>query len=125
MSPLTVLRDIELVPVLELEPWKFATQERNSPNSSRREVPGEWHRYWLDCLADAGIADLEPLQAGSMHVPARQLVNKPAVLEKLLAFFVNEWGGPEVFSDPDQKPVFGGGLALCSGGQVLAEPTCC
>ena len=39
---------------------------------------------------------------------------------KRLAFFP----GPRVFLDPDQKPVFGGGLALCTGDQVLAEPWC-
>jgi len=125
MPPLTVLQDIDLVPAIELEPWKFATQERPLPTSSSRDLPGDWHRYWLDCLADSGITDLEPLRAGSMHVATRQLAEKSATLEKLLAFFVNDWGGPQVFSDPDQKPVFGGGLALCAGGQVLAEPACC
>lgn len=125
MPPLIVLRDMELAPVLELEPWKFATHSRTLPTASSRELPDEWLRYWLDCLADSGVVGLEPLRAGSMHVPVRQLAHKPTTLETLLNFFVNEWGGPQVFSDPDQKPVLGGGLALCAGDQVLAEPTCC
>lgn len=125
MSQLTVLQNIALMPVLELEPWNFATQARTMPDSSTREVPDAWYRYWLDCLTDSEITGLEPLRSGSWHVSVGQLADKPDVLEKLLYFFVNDWGGIKVFSDPDQKPIFGGGLALCSGSDVLTEPTCC
>lgn len=122
MSQLLHLRSVELVPVLELEPWHFANPDRSSPTSSSRE---EWHRYWLDSLADAGFTDLEPLQAGSFHVPIRQLTAKPATLAKLIDRVVQAWDGPQVFSDPDSDPVLAGGLALVSGSEVLAEPTCC
>src|ERR1700733_2540385 len=52
MSNLIVLEGVELIPVLELEPCKFATQTRTSPSGTFWDVPDDWFRYWTDSLAD-------------------------------------------------------------------------
>jgi hypothetical protein len=124
MANLVILHDVRLVPVLELEPARFATRERPLPSGSCREVPQEWDRYWRASLADSGIVGLTPLRPGSWHVPAASLTD-PAILGKLLAAVVKDWGGPESLTDPDGKPVLDGGLALCQAYAVLAEPACC
>ena len=42
MNGLTLLRDIRLVPVLELEPWEFSAEERPRPSGSVLETPEWW-----------------------------------------------------------------------------------
>jgi len=124
MANLIVLQDLDLVPVLELEPMKFATREHPLPSGTGPEMPEAWHRYWLDSLADSGIMGLEPLPPGSWHVPTQRL-SDPALLHRFLTVIIEEWGGTDIFTDPDSKPVLNGGLALFSGGELIARPTCC
>jgi hypothetical protein len=124
MSNLFVLQDVELVPVLELEPMKFATGEHPLRVGTGPDMPEAWHRYWLDCLTDSGITGLAPLRPASWHVPTRQLAD-PAMLRKYLEVTVSKWGGPGLFTEPDSKPVLDGGLALLASGDVVVQPTCC
>jgi hypothetical protein len=124
MQQLVVLHDVRLVPVLELEPGRFATRERPLPSGSFREVPQEWDCYWRNALADSGIVGLTALRPGSWHVPTASLTD-PALVERVLAAIVRDWGGAESLLDPDGKPVLDGGLALCQADEVLAEPACC
>ena len=125
MAQLVDLLNVDLVPVVELEPWTFARQQHPRPGESRRDTPAEWDHYWRACLADVGIVGVDPLQCGSWHASTEQFVRRPADLAKLVAFFVDEWGGAPTFEDPDRNPVLGGGLAFCTGSEVLAEPQCC
>lgn len=124
MTSLTPLQDLELVPVLELEPYQFATRDHPRPSGAARDLPENLERYWLDALADAGITGLSPLSPGSWHVPTRDLTD-PAVLQKMIAVLLHGWGGVENLDDPDGRHVLDGGLALLSGNEVLVEPTCC
>jgi hypothetical protein len=125
MSNLIVLDGIELIPVVELEPATFSTKSRNAPSNSSWEVPEAWFRYWSDSLADSGIRELRPVRHGSWHVPT---VNFTATrnLQLFLEKTFQQWGGIESLSDPENRPVFYGGLALrCSASGVLIEPSCC
>src|SRR5260221_236420 len=124
MSGLTVLDTVELMPVIELTPGTFSTRERPLPAGSGRESPEGWNRYWLDSLADSGVVGLTPLWPWSWLVTTRQLTG-PSVLLPILSTLVREMGGQEAFADPDGQPVLDGGLALCSGGEVLVAPACC
>jgi hypothetical protein len=124
MSNLIILPDVELVPVLELEPMKFATGEHPLPVGTGPDMPEAWHHYWLDCLADSGITGLDPLHPASWHVATQRLTD-PALLHQFLKVTLDDWGGLDVFTDPDCKPVLDGGLALLVGREVVVEPTCC
>ena len=124
MSDLITLREPRLVPVLELESWAFSVEGRPRPHESGIETPEEWGRYWLDRLADSGIAGLVPLRPSSWHVPAHELSDHDT-LAKLVRIL-----NPEVadISTPERVEEAGaltGGLALVSRGEVLVEPTCC
>jgi len=118
------LEQIELLPVLELEPMKFATCEHKPPAATGQDMPEAWYRYWVDCLADSGINGLEPLRPGSWQVSIRQFV-EPMLLHKYLTVVLDQWGGPQIFTDPDSNPVLSGGFALLAEGHVLLQPTCC
>jgi hypothetical protein len=125
MSGIVVLDEVELIPVVELAPVAFATQERTSPSRSFREVPEEWHRYWLDSVADSGLTGLTPVQRGSWHVPTTEFAD-PDRLRRLLEVIFREEGGIRSLPDPEDVLPLNGGLALSSPSQgVAVEPTCC
>jgi hypothetical protein len=124
MNSLTLLRDIRLVPVLELEPWRFSTGERPRPSGSVLETPEGWGRYWHDCLADAGIIGPSPLYPGSWHVLVRELEDGEA-LQKILRTLVGDSIDLEAPIDADGTPALEGGLALFSERKLLVAPTCC
>ncbi len=121
---LTSLEAVVLVPAVELEPFAFAASDRTHPAGTGPDSPEEWSRYWFDSLADSGVVGLNPLRPRSWHVPAAAFTN-PVVLGRYLDAVIRRWDGPEALTDPDARPVLSGGLALCSGGEVLVEPSCC
>lgn len=124
MIQLNSLRDIELVPVLELDPWSFSTPDRPRPSGSIPETPEEWSRFWLDCLADAGIHGLAQLHPGSWHVPVRDLDNGETLL-KMLRTAVGDGQSIGAPIEPVGVPILDGGLALFNEGRLLVAPTCC
>lgn len=121
---LTSLETVGLVPAVELEPFAFASSDRTQPVGSGPDSPEEWGRYWFDSLADSGVVGLTPLRPRSWHVPVAAFTN-PVVLGRYLDAMIRRWDGPDALTDPDARPVLSGGLALCSGGEVLVEPSCC
>jgi hypothetical protein len=121
---LTSLEAVVLVPAVELEPFAFAASDRTHPAGTGPDSPEEWSRYWFDSLADSGLVGLNPLRPRSWHVPVAAFTN-PVVLGRYLDAVIRRWDGPEALTDPDARPVLNGGLALCSGGEVLVEPSCC
>ena len=48
MSSIVVLEDIELIPVLKFEPFRFAAEGRSSPSGFYEDMREEWYRYWLE-----------------------------------------------------------------------------
>lgn len=124
MNGLTLLRDVRLVPVVELEPREFSAQEHPRPSGSVLETSEGWGRYWQDCLADSGITGLSPLYPGSWHVPVRELEDGET-LGKILRTLVGDSIDLESPVDMEGCPVLAGGLALFSEGKLLVTPTCC
>jgi hypothetical protein len=119
-----VLEDAELIPVLELEPSVFATDERPLPSGLHRDQPQEWHRYWLESLADSGITGLAPVQDGSWHIPTTEFT-EPALLRRVLEAIFRNLSERGLFDQPDDLPL-DGGLALRSQSRnVLIQPACC
>jgi hypothetical protein len=119
-----VVDPVSLIPVIELLPWQFSTQERAMPPAGYDQFPEDWLRYWQDSLADSGITGLHPYPGPFFHVPAMALVDA-GMLERVLRRLIDTWGGVESLSDPDSDPVLDGGLALASAQKVLLTPTCC
>jgi hypothetical protein len=124
MDGLTLLRELQLVPVLELEPWGFSARERPRPSGSVLETPEEWSHYWHDCLADSGITGLSPLRPASWHVLVRELEDGET-LQKILRTLVGNNIDLESPVDTDNGPVLEGGLALFGERKLLVTPTCC
>jgi hypothetical protein len=118
------LEAVGLVPVVELEPFAFAKPDRTHPEATGPDSPEECSRYWSESLADFGVVGVTPLRPGSWHVPVAAF-NDPVVLGRYLDAVVRGWDGPDALTGPDARPVLSGGLALCSGGEVLVEPSSC
>jgi hypothetical protein len=125
MSDALVLPAIELVPVIELEPYHFATQERTFPCGTAKEELDQRCCYWRDSLADSAVTNLRPIRPGSWHVPTAEFTNL-ATLRAVLDVLLRDSGGIDALSAPDTIPVLSGGLALrVPSGEVLVEPGCC
>lgn len=122
MPDIVALDDIELIPVVELAPYDFGAEDRVSPSGSYEEMPEQWHRHWLNSLADAGIAGLTPIRAGSWNFATGAFAD-PAQLRVALEVIFRK--RIELGAEPDWGPL-NGGLALRRRAQdVLIEPACC
>jgi hypothetical protein len=118
---IVVLQDVELIPVVELEPTAFGASGRSLPSGTYQEMPEEWYRYWLESLVDSRVTGLMPIQRGSWHVPTSEFTDT-VILGRVEVIFQN-------WLEKELEPVWGpllGGLALrCQSQNVLIEPTCC
>jgi len=114
------LERISLEPVLELEPAQYAERERSSPERMGDEAPGEWEKYWRDCLADSGLGELPNLRPGSWQVPIRAIGVK-----ELSAILAKSVHAPLDKLDPKEDPVLDGGFALLEDGKPVVEAKCC
>lgn len=125
MSEPIHLSGFQLLPVLELEPGTFATQDRSFPYEEGKDQTNEEQQYWETCLADSGITDLSPIRTGSWFVRVTSFSDLQ--LKQYLRVIFEDWGGiDELFTDADCLPELHGGFALLSqSGEALIEPTCC
>lgn len=118
MADLERVTRLELVPVVEVPAWAFS--ERPMPEGPSRDHRDAWARYWLECLADAGVIGLLPIERGSMHVATSEFTD-PVQIGQVLRRLV----GPETLTDPEAASALYGGIAVESGDHVLTEPHCC
>ena len=123
MLSVGVLADIELIPVLKLEPFRFAAKGRPAPSGIFADMPEEWYRYWVQSLADSGIRGLVPIYRGSWHVPTRQFTDR-ALLATVLELIFRHLSLAGFSIGLECMPLLGG-LALRDQSQVLIEPGCC
>ena len=112
---MSVIFNIELVPVIELEPSKFGSTER-AINDNRSD-----HQIWKEALAKSGLSSLEPIQEGSWHVPIEALRDRE-VLKKLVDILIEI--DPDDFAF-DYFIALSGGLCPVKGKEILFEPQCC
>lgn len=124
MPSIAVLEDVELIPVLQFEPFRFAAADRLPPCRRYEDIPEEWHRYWLESLADSGITGLTPIEEGSWHVPTREFA-EPTFLGRVLEPILKNRLETDATSEPDCMPLNGGLALRCQSQNVLIEPGCC
>jgi hypothetical protein len=124
VSSIVVLQDIQLIPVLKFEPFRFAAEYRSSPSGFYEDMPEEWYRYWLESLADSGIIGLTPVERGSWHVPTSEFTD-PALLGRVLKLIFQKLSEAEFSIDLECLPLDGGLALRCQSQNVLIEPGCC
>ncbi len=124
MTDLVTLRNIELIPVVELEPGRFSTRTRQLPEGSSRDVPSEWDAYWSASLADSDITGLRPIYPGSWHVLAEDLARSPS-LARFLEVITRDSEDPATMPDHEYQSALEGGFVLRSGDEWLIYPACC
>lgn len=125
MSDVVELSDIQLIPVLEAEPWTFSTGVHSAPqNGPAKKYYEEWDEYWRNSLAEVGLSGLDQITPGSWYVSTVQFT-KPQ-LEAFLQVIFEDWGGVNYLSEPDSQPLLNGGLAMDTEELgIIIEPTCC
>ncbi len=117
-APESLPDEVDLVPVIELRPERFDTEDRRPPRTNWDRDPKGWRRYWSSCLADSGIVGIEAVHG--MLVPVSEL--SEADLAKICEkhFEEGDWNvEPEVLGPLE------GGYVLRSRGSVHIVPTCC
>lgn len=119
---------IKLCLVLEVEPYHWSQRQLPSVDPARecREI---WHAFFQECMADAGILGIEPIQPGSFFVDAFSVVKNELIVrmiqEELEESDFPSEDGQEDLCDIDTVSAFSGGYAIVSGDNVLLEPQCC
>jgi hypothetical protein len=111
--------NVELVPVLEFEPFACAPDEQ-APSSGDPEA---WHQHWQKCLALAGLGTLEPVEPGSWFVALPSLTDW-TILLRVLQVHLREVN-PNSLEQVEAFLQLRGGYALREGGTVLFQPGCC
>jgi len=106
-------QSVELVPVLEVEPYKYSDRPvpDESPARLHRAV---WDAYFQQCMTDAGLGALRTIRPGSFFVRVEQMVGT-AALDRMLR---------DAHGD-DGTAALPGGYALVVDGAVTLEPECC
>lgn len=110
------IHNLRLIPVLEFEPGRFQTQAYEYPHGTAGEYPHEWHCYWKNSLADAGIYDLEP------HTVASWLVEVAKLTPEIMAIYLNKVEA----IDPENNEAgsLAGGYIL-QANEIEIAPQCC
>ena len=117
--------EIRLVPVVEMEPWKYAGPDLAS--SAGLGIVEDWPQYWMDCLAQSGIVGLEPITPDSFHVPICRLTDEHGLEQIFLNHCrsTDDDGNAEYDFDPDNQIAFSGGHVLYIGEEAIFTPNCC
>jgi len=116
--------EIRLIPVLELEPGRYAKTQYPTPQGSGAEDRAGWTAHWKRSLADAGITDLDPFPGTTWMVSLEGI--SEATLRTIVVVEILE-GQAKVDPDTplDHLHCFSGGYVLRSGSKTLIHPQCC
>ena len=112
---------VELIPVIELTPGTFATEDRPSPRVRLSDAPEAWQAYWRASLEDAGVVGLSAIVPGSWLVELDQLTDSDLELfRRVLAILMSD----VELDDLDTAGPLCGGYWLATE-KVHLEPGCC
>ncbi|MBK9033875.1 MAG: hypothetical protein IPL61_21835 [Myxococcales bacterium] len=131
MSLITATRDVQLVPVLEVEPWRLSDRPLPADGPARAHAAA-WDAHFRECVADAGFEAVALIAPGAHFVRARDLTGHP-LLDRLIAERLADTGLPN-FPDPDgpddcppieRVGALAGGYALVVDDIPVHLPGCC
>jgi hypothetical protein len=124
VTSIVALESVELIPVVKLEPFRFAAEARPAPPGIYEDMPEDWYRYWLESLTDAGITGLLPIERGSWHVSTSEFIG-PVLLGRVLEVLFQNLSEIGFSIDLESMPLAGGLALRCQSQHVLVEPGCC
>lgn len=106
---------MRLIPVIEFEPYRFQSAEREIPDNGE-----SWNEYWRDSLADSGIVDIEPYGGGGWMIETHKLTVE--ILEILLNKTCK--ASDEAGVNLDEMISLSGGYVL-EVAETVFRPQCC
>ena len=123
------ISNIELIPVIELEPLDFSDGRcYNGPNDIENHLE-LWDEYNRKSYADAGLTSITPIETGSWLFKIENLnENELAIImkRKLETSGEDHDSINEIFNDPvEYVPLIAGGYLFLSMHNILSKPGCC
>lgn len=64
---------MRLVNAIEISPYDYGSNNRESPKGSVEKMPKEWNRFWLDNLSDSQLGHLTAVEEGLYWVDIETL----------------------------------------------------
>lgn len=123
------IKNIALIPVIELEPFSYSDNYYKLPNNSVLENPEEWEIYNQKRYCDSGLTDITPIEKGSWLFEIDKLndENLKIVLSKIFEERLSEdLTLKEMLEDmSDFAPLISGGYVLNIEGENVVLPGCC
>lgn len=120
------LRDPNFELVVEIEPYCFS--DRKSPCSTQGAVSDElFQKYLSDCLEDARLNHLVPVEAKSMFYAVRRIDRDS--INTLVDDALSYWPDEEDYSQLDNVAEYGsslsGGIVILERDHCMSSPGCC
>lgn len=123
------LPPLELIPVIEVEPFSFSKSKYTSPKVSCAEDPEGWERYKQRCYSDYGLVGMKSITTGAWLYQANTLSEKQLyIIYKNLfnRFFETPEHLKEMLSDMEEyAPLISGGFMVKGKENILSLPGCC
>lgn len=120
---------IELIPVIEVEPYHFSKVEYFSPQVTIAEDPAAWESFNQKCYLDAGLNKMNAVKPGNWLFEANRLSTDQLriIFEEL---FTRRFETPEAIREmlrdmPEYAPLIAGGFMLKVNGEIISLPGCC
>lgn len=123
----TFEKTIQLIPVIELEPYDFKKGDYESPLNSSREVPNDWDKYNQKCYQDSGLKNITAIKTGLWHFNIEQFdPNQLRIILKAIYSKNDDEHLKEIFNNPEEfAPYFSGGYVFVANDEVKSIPGCC
>lgn len=112
---------IELINTIEINPFKYSTEEIELPSFSEYPVPEEWFMKWEETACRLNI-NFNTIRKGS-YLADIEVIDDES-LQTVIEVRLSEVD----LNDPDEEIYFlpfDGGIVLKKDGEILIEPSCC
>lgn len=112
---------IELINTIEINPFKYSTEDIELPSFTEYPDPDEWFMKWEETACQLNI-NFNTIKKGSY------LADIKAIDDESLQIIINVRLTEVDFDDPDKEVYclpFDGGIVLRKDGEILIEPSCC
>ena len=78
---------MKLINTIEISPYDYSKNEYTYPDTISAAAPRAWNNFWLKCLSDSNLENLEPIRLGSYLVDLQTISseNLTVILKKKLA----------------------------------------
>ncbi len=110
---------MEILIVIEIQPFDYSKNNYTTPKGSIIAKPNEWSDYWFKSVSDSKL-NIKPIELGSWLVDIQSLNinNLKIIIEK-------HFEEIDLVNFEDELLAFSGGIVIRENNKILIEPQCC